>query len=1009
MKPMNALMVILIACLLLAGPGASRTSGMPPADDGGVFLRLQAGTFDPLQETLRVPARLELDAYPQDSGGPYIVQFSGPIQESWKQGLEAAGGRILGYLPDYAYLAWMDGGARLQAADLEGVRWVGPYQPAYKISQDLVEGTAAIVKVSLFPGADLAEMQTRLAGLNTPTTVISGETFLLMLPEGNLSAVAAWPEVEWIERFVIPETNNDIATGIMGGATAWAAGLNGSGMTVTVADTGIDSGTDTAAAGDMHADFDNRFTHISSWPVQGYGSSGCWNVGADDTARDLASGHGTHVLGSVAGNGAASSGQIRGLANQATLTFQGVEQYVNFTPSCESTYGYTDGYYLFGLPEDLNPLFLESYNWGSRIHSNSWGSSLNGQYTTESQDVDEFTWAHPDMTILFSAGNEGTDANDDGYVDTDSMGSPGTAKNAITSGAAENVRASGGYASYTWGEAWSSDYQVPPTSTDYLSNNQQHMAAFSSRGPTDDGRIKPDVVAPGTNILSTKSGYTSSTGWGPYNASYMYMGGTSMSNPLIAGAATLVREYYVEKRGVTSPSAALIKATLINTATDTTGYGNATQEAGQPIPNMHEGWGEVNVGAAVTGNRFFVDGSTLTAGGFWSQTFQVTTSAYPLKFSLAWSDYPGAPAAGTELVNNLNLKVTAPNGTTIYWGNNFSGGWSASGGTADTKNNVENVYVNNPATGTWTVRVEGANVPNGPQPFALVGPDMTVYHNQRVYIPAVLSIGQAPASLTLVKTVINNNGGSAVAGNFTLSASGPTPISGAGGASGSVTPGLYTLWETSLAGYTSGNYVCSGGTQAGNQVTLGPGQSATCTVTNDDTVSNPLVNPDFEAGHTGWTESSTHGWALIMDNSELPVTPHGGLWGVWLGGDYSDISYIQQSVTVPVGAPYLAYWHWIGSAETTCGADFGGVRVNGSWVSQYNLCTATLTGGWVHHVVNLSAYTGQSVTLQIRAETNSSLNSNLFIDDVSFQSTASPVSERRAGPRSASEALARNK
>jgi C1A family cysteine protease/predicted secreted protein len=151
------------------------------------------------------------------------------------------------------------------------------------------------------------------------------------------------------------------------------------------------------------------------------------------------------------------------------------------------------------------------------------------------------------------------------------------------------------------------------------------------------------------------------------------------------------------------------------------------------------------------------------------------------------------------------------------------------------------------------------------------------------------------------------------------------------------------------------------------------------------------INGDFENGPTDWFEYSTHGWDLILPISSLPKTPHGGSWAVWLGGDYDEISYIQQQVTVPAGSPYLAYWHWIDS-EDWCGYDFGGVIINNSTVVDvYTLCSSTNTGGWVKHVVNLSAYAGQSVSLQIRTETDSSINSNLFVDDVSFQASASSV------------------
>jgi len=151
----------------------------------------------------------------------------------------------------------------------------------------------------------------------------------------------------------------------------------------------------------------------------------------------------------------------------------------------------------------------------------------------------------------------------------------------------------------------------------------------------------------------------------------------------------------------------------------------------------------------------------------------------------------------------------------------------------------------------------------------------------------------------------------------------------------------------------------------------------------------PIIsNGGFESGRTVWTEYSSHGWSLII-NSGFPisVTPHSGSWAAWLGGDYDDISYIQQQVTVPSTCPYLAFYHWIASSDT-CGYDFGTTRINGTVVDTVNLCSLTDTGGWVLKSINLSAYSGQSVTLQIGATTDESLNSNWFIDDVSFRNAA---------------------
>ena len=149
----------------------------------------------------------------------------------------------------------------------------------------------------------------------------------------------------------------------------------------------------------------------------------------------------------------------------------------------------------------------------------------------------------------------------------------------------------------------------------------------------------------------------------------------------------------------------------------------------------------------------------------------------------------------------------------------------------------------------------------------------------------------------------------------------------------------------------------------------------------------PLRNGNFESGATGWIEYSLLGYRLIFNSSELGILPHGGNWAAWLGGDHDEVSYIQQQVTVPAAAPYLSYWHWVES-EDVCGYDFGGVLVNGTVVEVYTLCDTTNTYGWVKRAVNLSGYAGQSVALKIQAETDYSLLSSLYIDDVAFQATA---------------------
>ncbi|MFA5873369.1 MAG: hypothetical protein WC832_05335 [Anaerolineales bacterium] len=153
-----------------------------------------------------------------------------------------------------------------------------------------------------------------------------------------------------------------------------------------------------------------------------------------------------------------------------------------------------------------------------------------------------------------------------------------------------------------------------------------------------------------------------------------------------------------------------------------------------------------------------------------------------------------------------------------------------------------------------------------------------------------------------------------------------------------------------------------------------------------------IVNGDFESGSTGWTEYSAKGYTIIYSTSSpyLEITPHSGSYVAWLGGANDETAYIQQQITIPSSAPYLVYWHWIASADV-CGFDLGEVLINGTLVDYYDLCDAKSTGGWVSHSVNLSAYGGQSVKLQIGVETDGSDISNLYVDDVSLQASASAL------------------
>jgi hypothetical protein len=150
-----------------------------------------------------------------------------------------------------------------------------------------------------------------------------------------------------------------------------------------------------------------------------------------------------------------------------------------------------------------------------------------------------------------------------------------------------------------------------------------------------------------------------------------------------------------------------------------------------------------------------------------------------------------------------------------------------------------------------------------------------------------------------------------------------------------------------------------------------------------------LPNGGFEDGPVIWGLSSTNGRSLIVTTADLTATnhtTHGGQWAAWLGGVFTETAAMAQTVLVPPGAPYLAYWQWVDSAETGCHYDLVSIWVNGNVEDAYGLCAALETNSWTRRTVDLSAFAGQSVNLRLQVTTDSNLHSSLYLDDVAFES-----------------------
>jgi hypothetical protein len=708
--------------------GSIDEDSIPALREKGVIVQEQydAAAVSDQQQALRVahmsamgfnaqPVADDALAVPQEVDY-YRVFLKGPLLENWRRQLEAAGitkmERSRG-----GYKVRLNSGqvpAVSALAFVSRVRWIRPRDSAAIVRTQSVSLTRGApppggVKMITFDLRlrDPQGMQAVLDWMQKQQLSVGGSggrkiRFSAAEESPLLAQLAALPEVDIIAEFIPPELYNDVSRALLGidlnqaGKITANLTQDGTGQIVAVADTGID---------DTHRDFQGRIL-------------GKVARGRPDQTNDP-EGHGTHVAGSILGDGAASNGKFRGVAPKAQLFFQSLLD--------------ANGE-LSGLPVDLNDLFKEAYAAGARIHNNSWGSNTASVYTMNSEEVDEYIWNQRDMLIVIAAGNAGSCANRQhaapGFVDWLSIGSPASCKNALTVGASRSSRTDGPYSKLKYGEGWPTVFTQPPIGLEYVSGNPQCLAAFSSRGPCDDRRIKPDVVAPGTDILSTKSSLAPTPNfWGPYtpaganqpDPNYAYDGGTSMATPLVSGCAALVRQYYMDSGH--EPSAALIKATLINSASWLTGNDSVAPTDGRP--NYHQGHGFVLMSRAIPNpsqpgmNLRFVDSwktFQFTRTGERKLYRMVLTNACPeLRVCLAYTDAPGR-----GLQNNINLMIQCPaagGGVTKLLGNqNLPDRLTL----PDPDNNVETIQIQNAQAGTYLIQVVMSDLLKPGQDFALV-------------------------------------------------------------------------------------------------------------------------------------------------------------------------------------------------------------------------------------------------------------------------------------------------
>jgi hypothetical protein len=716
-----------------------------------------------------------------DSRALHLVQLFGPPTTSSLKAITATGVRIVGYVPNNTYLVWATQSQRQQLhAMRQGtsgstvIQWDGPYHPAYKIdphiNADSVEQLSVSVEVLDSADADSSIALAKSIANKVLMTEFraEGAVHIKILAEAyKLKELAKTADVleiaPWSPMKLMDERADQIVAGVLSfdtvnniqvshpTAPGYLTFLNSIGfnsnfdVAVDIGDTGFDIGS--ADPTKMHPDFldaagASRIAYMHDFTNDSHASDPTILPNHD------ALGHGTinaSIVGGFnnkPGSAFADSGGFQyglGIAPYAKI---GVSK---LFPDSNNSANFSYQEYI-----------AAAYQAGARVSNNSWGacdSNFCDLYTDDTQvfdglvrDADASTPGNQSMTILFASGN-------DGDTNVPSVSVPGTAKNVITVGISENVRGDG-----------TDGCGVRNADAD----NAQDVVFFSGYGPVQDGRAKPDLVAPGSHIEGAASQDKIYAASSPNNLGvcnkyfptgqtlYTWSSGTSHSTPIVSGASALAYQWLKNNLGA-EPSPALVKAMILNS----TSYLNGAL-GGDSLPGAHQGWGLLNLGRMFEStSRILYDESpsrTFTeSGGSPIETSGVIADpSREFRVMLVWTDAPGNSATNAPYVNQLNLEVVV--GGVVYSGNHFSGQYSTAGGQNDFTNNVQGVRLPAGTTGPFIVRVRptiiaGDGVPGNDSPldqdFALI---VTNGSETPVPVLTVESAGDISAGVTVQHT-----------------------------------------------------------------------------------------------------------------------------------------------------------------------------------------------------------------------------------------------------------------
>ncbi|MFH1641590.1 MAG: S8 family serine peptidase [Nanoarchaeota archaeon] len=604
------------------------------------------------------PSSTAITASSYNTGREHLLmQFDHILNNEEKAKLESEGLKFMQYIPNKAWLVSAPAGRYFS-----DVRWSGKLQPSDKISQNILNDNLGawsisrdgdlILLVQFYDDIDTAEALEIIKSYDgKPHNIYPAiNAIVTKIAKSQISGLAAQDQVMWIGELPPPlESLNDDARLITGAEELQAApyDLDGENITVYVFDGGLVDGS--------HTDLQGRVTYAEP--------------------GDL-SAHATHVSCSVGGTGAKSQDlggsafEWRGMAPAVDIISG---EYDSCTPYC-----------LYNSSNDIESDYQDAIdNYNIDIATNSIGSNIaqnglpcdwEGDYELTSQLVDGIirgSLGKP-LPSVWANGNERSSGScGSGYRTT---APPAGMKNSISVGA---------------------------------TNKDDTITSFSGFGPTDDGRIKPDISAPGLSIKSCIPG-----------DDYDVYSGTSMAAPVVAGNIALMMQSY-RKTHDTIMSPSTIKALLIHTAKD----------LGNPGPDYQFGYGRIDstyaidlISSDTLSNDLITESILLDQSDSEQYYVSVPAGTPQLKLSLVWTDYPGTPLVEKELVNDLDLVVLSPDGDRYYpfTLDSSNPSFTAVQTKEDHINNMEQVLVNDPVPGRWQIIVAGRVLPEAPQDFSLV-------------------------------------------------------------------------------------------------------------------------------------------------------------------------------------------------------------------------------------------------------------------------------------------------